>query len=97
MTSDILTDVKASFILQCKAKGVPPPVFEWSNDLDVNFKFIGDTYHVKDVKPSDKGKYTCTVKNNEGSDSMQVKVLVRREYLFHPLSLYFFLQFTTVL
>lgn len=54
----------------CKAKGYPPPTYQWlnraGNPIDItNPRFIpdGEYFHIVDIQLSDKGKYTCVASN----------------------------------
>lgn len=54
----------------CKAKGYPPPTYEWLNrankPIDItNPRFIpdGEYFHIVNIQESDVGRITCVASN----------------------------------
>lgn len=60
----------------CSAEGMPSPQFDkWSRgdekllEKDPRFKQLSNgRMYVDPVQPDDKGKYTCTMKQNRGAE-----------------------------
>jgi len=74
--------------LSCTSRGSPPDTFTWMKDgspvnssstLKVNYDSINavfrSDYTIKSVSKRDSGRYTCTVTNPIGSDSLTTNVV----------------------
>ena len=69
-----------SGIIRCSAVGTPTPLFdEWKKDghktLDKNrFRHLPNgNLRVYQVRPEDKGNYTCTLKQSKGKERITSK------------------------
>ncbi|XP_020911953.1 hemicentin-1 [Exaiptasia diaphana] len=64
--------------LSCKATGNPKPTISWEKDN--NAIKNGSLLVIKNIRPSDDGKYTCMAKNTIGDDkiTIDVKVLCKK-------------------
>ena len=82
-------DKNSIFQVNCPVqKGEQPFFFEWLRNgqtlkasPDVTYKIDNDdlstTLIIKKIQKSDKGNYTCLVKNTFGSDSQTVSLTVK--------------------
>lgn len=65
-----------TFELHCQAQGQPEPVLSWQKDGGTSFPAADDrrmdfvpaskVYVIRNARPGDTGKYTCSAKNEAG-------------------------------
>ena len=63
----------------CGTKGVPKPKVTWRKISDNNVKIVGygEKFTIANTKGSDDGTYTCTARNELGSDAKEVTLNVQ--------------------
>ena len=79
----------SDLVLTCEVKGIPLPSITWYFKGNVlvattDSRIVTGTYNsvrVKYVHGLDAGQYRCVAKNDAGTDSRQVTVIVRGQWL----------------
>ncbi|KAM6394843.1 intercellular adhesion molecule 5-like [Rhynochetos jubatus] len=68
----------ASFSVECRAEGLPPPTYGWALPLAPNLRFAADnrSVAVAGAAAANRGLYTCTATNRHGRRAGSVMVRV---------------------
>lgn len=71
----------ASFSVECRAEGLPPPTYGWALPLAPNLRFAADnrSVAVAGAATANRGLYTCTATNRHGRRAGSVVVRVDGE------------------
>ncbi|KAL1110142.1 hypothetical protein AAG570_008219 [Ranatra chinensis] len=83
-SQEIIIPWRQNVSLPCRSVGIPAPKISWtfqSNVIEGNnnrYQVRKDgTLHIRDIQHSDKGNYSCSAENSNGSDNIVYKVVVR--------------------
>jgi len=93
--NDVTTEPRECTVMECRAKGSPPPKVVWKREGEVikdsiDFRMLqkGEvcTLVIGDVYPEDAGLFTCEAFNGYGSDLTSARLIVKGQSNIHSIS-----------
>lgn len=66
--------------LDCSAVGNPEPSYIWSSPSSNSCSSVESVFMIVSVTPADEGQYTCIVRNDVGTTSVEFNVTVTGEF-----------------
>lgn len=66
--------------LDCSAVGNPEPSYIWSSPSSNSSSSVESVFMIGSVTPADEGQYTCIVRNDVGTTSVEFNVTVKGEF-----------------